>query len=480
MATLNKANRKNVKSLIPLTLLFMITLMSIGYASINSITMNISGNVNTKSQEGIFITDVKVLEGNGNINSYSSTILGTNTTLIDDVSSQVTYEVKFYNSTDNDVPYFGEIFDKEDNSLFYTNPNIKYEVNIKKGDVILKHDYLTLTITFKYKNGVVSENKNLESFINFIFINDEYLFDYKGFVQEFDVPINGTYKLEVWGAQGGSYSSDVYGGYGGYSVGNISLKKNDVLNVVVGGMGSGGNPFSVFNGGYNGGGSTIISSDAPGNRFISSGGGATHIAIETNEYDGTESGELASLINEDGSIKLNALLIVAGGGGGSYYHLTSRNYIAIGGSGGGFEGANGQHNPGYGNGEGTGGTQTKAGHALTSTEIGNGYFGLGGNVENTAAHGSAGGGGFYGGGASVAGTIQEDLVGNSSGGGGSGYLNPILSNKIMYCYNCKESLNESDETNIKTRITTFADIDPISNHAKKENGFAKITLISID
>ena len=76
----------------------------------------------------------------------------------------------------------------------------------------------------------------------------------------------GTYKLEVWGAQGGDtyYGSATLktGAYGGYSVGTIKLDTNTTLYVVVGGKGEtstsinpGSDTSSTRNdGGYNGGG----------------------------------------------------------------------------------------------------------------------------------------------------------------------------------------------------------------------------------
>lgn len=36
----------------------------------------------------------------------------------------------------------------------------------------------------------------------------------------------GKYKLEVWGAQGGSFKTTYAGGKGGYSYGNITLSAN--------------------------------------------------------------------------------------------------------------------------------------------------------------------------------------------------------------------------------------------------------------
>ena len=146
-------------------------------------------------------------------------------------------------------------------------------------------------------------------------------FSYTGGVQSFTVPATGTYKLEVWGAQGG-YGAAAYhsrGGYGGYSYGNISLTKGQQLFVVVGGQGN--------SGGYNGGGASYK---------FTNGGGATHIAKTTNR------GELKNYASYKSEI-----LIVAGGGGGGghanpddYEDVDVINY-SKGGSGGGTNGGNG-------------------------------------------------------------------------------------------------------------------------------------------
>ncbi|HOS58075.1 MAG TPA: glycine rich domain-containing protein, partial [Bacteroidales bacterium] len=77
-------------------------------------------------------------------------------------------------------------------------------------------------------------------------------FNYTGSEQNWVVPENvSSAKLEVWGAQGGYRSSSTYGGNGGYSKGNISLKAGDTLYVYVGGSGNTGGT----SGGWNGGGS---------------------------------------------------------------------------------------------------------------------------------------------------------------------------------------------------------------------------------
>ncbi len=63
-----------------------------------------------------------------------------------------------------------------------------------------------------------------------------WVYSYTGKVQTFDTPDAGTYKLEVWGAQGGT---NVYGtgGKGGYSVGEKIITKGKILYVCIGGQG---------------------------------------------------------------------------------------------------------------------------------------------------------------------------------------------------------------------------------------------------
>lgn len=93
-------------------------------------------------------------------------------------------------------------------------------------------------------------------------------FNYTGSVQSATLGA-GTYKLETWGAQGGSNAANsTYGitakagGKGGYSVGQITLTSPTTVYVFVGGQGS-----SSGNGGWNGGGggsgsSTYSSTDS--------------------------------------------------------------------------------------------------------------------------------------------------------------------------------------------------------------------------
>lgn len=63
------------------------------------------------------------------------------------------------------------------------------------------------------------------------------------------------------------------------------------------------------------------------------------------------------------------------------------------------------------------------------------------------------------------------------GGGGSSYIgNSLLSDEVMYCYSC----TTSTATNTKTISTACNEATPTENCAKKGNGYAKITLQSIN
>jgi hypothetical protein len=209
-------------------------------------------------------------------------------------------------------------------------------------------------------------------------------FNYTGAAQSFTIPLYGTSKLEVWGAQGGStgISASYIGGLGGYSYGNTFFSKDKNVYIYVGGAGVGATDmYQSLTGGYNGGGNVTGNNSV--NHYTSSGGGATHIA----NIPG-----LLSTLNSNRS----AIFIVAGGGGGArdQINLEPASRHGNGGSGGGLSG-----------GGACGGTQTT------------GYsFGLGQSVIGD----SAGGAGWYGGYSGSGGSIYVGY-----GSGGSGYIDGV-------------------------------------------------------
>ncbi|HHX17226.1 MAG TPA: DUF5011 domain-containing protein, partial [Mollicutes bacterium] len=101
----------------------------------------------------------------------------------------------------------------------------------------------------------------------------EYAFNYTGSLQTFTAERTGTYKLEVWGAQGGGPQ----GGKGGYAVGTKTLTAGDKLYVEVGGQGSrSSNTRYTVPGGYGGGGDALTG-EYGSFMGAASGGGASTI-----------------------------------------------------------------------------------------------------------------------------------------------------------------------------------------------------------
>lgn len=213
----------------------------------------------------------------------------------------------------------------------------------------------------------------------------EYIYSYTGKIESIKL-LPGIYQLECWGAQGGQGSDNEYAntswcyGKGGYSTGIIEISKVTILYICVGGRGISylGYPaiptYSLIKGGYNGGGDTFRDSY----EFGGSGGGATHIALQ--------SGLLSSLEQNKDSI-----LLVAGGGGGS-----------------------GEDNEYAGH----GGSAVTLPTGFYDINIYKGTFGQGTHYVNQGESGGGGGGGYIGG-----------YGGQGDGSnGGTGYANPILYN----------------------------------------------------
>ena len=158
------------------------------------------------------------------------------------------------------------------------------------------------------KNKAVS--KNIKTDADFYYLARVYTCTQK--VEEFTAPYTGTYKLQCWGAQGGSVqlSSETGkpfagGGKGGYSYGDANLTEGKVLYVYVGGTPAPQTKMTsdcYLEGGYNGGGHAFWWKDDNINN--GAGGGATHIASVT--------GLLSKL-----SQNKNDIYMVAGAGGGS-------------------------------------------------------------------------------------------------------------------------------------------------------------------
>ena len=232
-------------------------------------------------------------------------------------------------------------------------------------------------------------------------------FSYTGDVEEYIVPRDGWYYIELGGASGNAPADNEGYSKGAVTSGYIELEAGEKLYFYIGEQGK-KQKTSTFNGGGGGGygsaGYTIpstISGDT-GN-YGYSGGGATDVRLVGGTWDNT-----TSLISR---------IMVAGGGGSasssSTYNTSGDNSMA-----GGLYGRNGGYYTGHGdlNTYGEGATQISGGSGgvnLNSYGTNNaGSFGKGGtsNSYSSGVGSSGGGGGYYGGGS-----------GAGTGGGGTGH-----------------------------------------------------------
>lgn len=262
-------------------------------------------------------------------------------------------------------------------------------------------------------------------------------FDYTGSVQTATLA-PGTYTIECWGGQGGTYSGCI-GGYGGYSKGTITLTKTTTVYISVGGAGSSSSTAAGFNGGGTG-----ISSGR-------GGGGATDVRIGQNS--------------------LYSRVIVAGGGGGA--GVTSANANPCG-CGGGEYGGDGYYNNttgSYTTGQNrSGGSASQTAGGITWSTGTQATFGQGGNASGYSCGG--GGGGWYGGGGAYDSDSDSD---GRWGGGGSGYVytsstaknypNGCLLNSTHYLTNAQTIAGD----------TSFTSPTGSSETGHTGNGFCRIT-----
>ncbi len=135
-------------------LLGTILLMTIGYASINSITGEIEGTVIAEAQQGVFITNVEKvsdIEATEEVKNYIGTTLNSIVELSStDATSELKYKVTVYNNSEKSYPFLAVLYNEE----FYDNPNIIFEISeegYKIGDVINPNETKDIYITFKYK-----------------------------------------------------------------------------------------------------------------------------------------------------------------------------------------------------------------------------------------------------------------------------------------------------------------------------------------
>ena len=268
----------------------------------------------------------------------------------------------------------------------------------------------------KFREFTITSYLSTRGWLHYI-VN--YPYNEKKVAMTFVPPVNGVYKFECWGAQGGRHSSEAYLGKGAYTSGNLSVTTSQTFYVYVGEFG--GNTVSMYdtmvstrtwNGGGGGLNNGVVFSD-PTKRANHAGGGATDIRTTGGTWSNSTS--------------LESRIMVAGGGGGS-------SHGGFGGFAGGTTGGRGvrySEVSGYAydpanydmtfahDSRATGGTQSGGGLAgyfdWTCDPPSNGVKGRGG--DGNSMYGGGGGGGYFGGGG--AGVYTGSMGG---GGGGSSFI----------------------------------------------------------
>jgi hypothetical protein len=256
---------------------------------------------------------------------------------------------------------------------------------------------------------------------------------YQG-VQEWTVPISGTYRITMAGARGGTAVSNRLGGNGRKLRFDVTLQGNEKLSLLIGQSTS---ATTTSNAG-GGGGTFIIKSD--GTIIAAAGGGGG--ASANNPSNGRQnaparSSNGAGNKGEDGNGNGGGLGGVNGGGG----HAGGESTIANSTSANGTNGLSDQYNPGGAGVFGDGGDSGFSGYGTwTGGEkiwpfsgvsgrgglpLGGFGGGAGGNTGTSSGQfGGGGGGGYSGGGGGAS-------DGDVPGGGGGSFINSSIANSLI-------------------------------------------------
>ena len=343
------------------------------------------------------------------------------------------------------------------------------------------------------KSLIVSDLKAPTTFYAYWAVST-YTFSYQASVQEFPVTETGYYKVELWGAAGGSYETG--GGAGAYTTGKMLMTEGETYYIYTGQKGyltraltnndagfyPGGG--ATFNGGGAGGAGAYTRYTSPTAGYVyyeyrggASGGGATDIRLANGSWN-------------DATGLRTRIMVAAGGGGGiagpgsrgmnsstgvEYYipATSCADYTQWPADAGGIISANDLN------------THQTAGNAF-----GLGKTGTTGNGCSNASGTGGGGGGYYGGLTSTVNTTYK--IGGSGSSYISGYtgcvaLANISSNSPKA--GCTTGTTNNDCSVHYSNITFYDGIikkgyesvptydGTSSMRGNASNGYAKITLI---
>lgn len=153
-------------------IVFSCLFISVGYAAISAVSLNITGDALASAQTGVFISDAVCASG-GNVLGTTQTTLNSSVTLANnDDSSTVTCSVTIFNNTNISYYYDDLVYDDTDPD-FYSNTYIIPSVDVNHGDELTSQGSMVIHLTFAYNSGVTpsSSNNTLTSYISFRFVD---------------------------------------------------------------------------------------------------------------------------------------------------------------------------------------------------------------------------------------------------------------------------------------------------------------------
>ena len=175
---MKKRNRKFSFSIYSFLILIATICMAIGYAAVNSVSLDIDGEAGAIEQNNIFITDAQYV-GNVDADLTASKVVTTYQTLFQSEvtlspsngNSSITYSITVYNSTNDEYFFKGTEYDEE----FYSNQGITFDLSgMEVGTLLNGKEFLTFEITFHYVDNVVASSNFLSSYLNFEFVRNRF------------------------------------------------------------------------------------------------------------------------------------------------------------------------------------------------------------------------------------------------------------------------------------------------------------------
>ena len=154
-------------------LIIALLIVGIGYASINSVILEMAGTVRAEVPKNVFITNVEYVSDvdanttNSKIKNYLGTMMQSTVELSKtNPNSEIVYKVTVYNNSTKTGTFLDVIYDQAN----YDNQDIVYEIQdtgFKIDDTIAPKEKKDILIKFKYKDSTLATNNVLNSYLNF-------------------------------------------------------------------------------------------------------------------------------------------------------------------------------------------------------------------------------------------------------------------------------------------------------------------------